>query len=308
MNMRRMISPILMLALVVQLWLACVPAARAQAAGPAAADTVEVEETEVPIMTQLGTTEYKGQTIAHVIYPTLPKYQPMQFKNAKERERYNRLVYNVKKVLPWAKLAKLTIVETYDNAVIYVPNSEFVSTRLINWTRNSRTVRRDVVVGVAYGSDTTLVMKLLASVANGHSDIRKYPAPVVLFSNFGASTLDFTLRFWVRDYDVSVKTASELLFEIDQLFRKNNIEIAFPQMDVHIKDMPPRARSPRDMATRPTAALPDSPADRRAPHGSARPQRPLRNRKPRPGGKLASRPRPAADDDTPTDEDRQLTA
>ena len=203
---------------------------------------------------------------------------------------------------------RATIVETYDNAVIYVPNSEFVSTRLINWTRNSRTVRRDVVVGVAYGSDTTLVMKLLASVANGHSDILKYPAPVVLFSNFGASTLDFTLRFWVRDYDVSVKTASELLFEIDQLFRKNNIEIAFPQMDVHIKDMPPRAKSPRDMATRPTAALPDAPADRRAARGSARPQRPLRNRKPRPGGKLSSRPRPAVDDDTPTDEDRQLTA
>ena len=62
------------------------------------------------------------------------------------------------------------------------------------------------------------------------------------------------------------------------------------------------------MATRPTAALPDSPADRRAPHGSARPQHPLRNRKPRPGGKLAPRPRPAVDDDTPTDEDRQLTA
>lgn len=62
------------------------------------------------------------------------------------------------------------------------------------------------------------------------------------------------------------------------------------------------------MATRPTAALPDSPADRRAPRGSARPQRPLRNRKPRPGGKLASRPRPAVDDDMPTDEDRQLTA
>ena len=58
---------------------------------------------------------------------------------------------------------RATIVETYDNAVIYVPNSEFVSTRLINWTRNSRTVRRDVVVGVAYGSDTTLVMKAIAT-------------------------------------------------------------------------------------------------------------------------------------------------
>lgn len=85
-----------------------------------------------------------------------------------------------------------------------------------------------MVVGVAYGSDTTLVMKLLASVANGHSDILKYPAPVVLFSNFGASTLDFTLRFWVRDYDVSVKTASELLFEIDQLFRQEQYRDRFP--------------------------------------------------------------------------------
>jgi len=65
-------------------------------------------------MTQLGTVEYKGQTIPHVIYPTLPKYAPMQFKDEKERAEYNRLVYNVKKVLPWAKLAKLTIIETYE--------------------------------------------------------------------------------------------------------------------------------------------------------------------------------------------------
>ena len=77
-------------------------------------DTVEVQETEMPIMTQTGTTEYKGQTITHIIFPTLPKYAPREFKNEKEREKYNRLVYNIKKVLPWAKLAKLTIIETYD--------------------------------------------------------------------------------------------------------------------------------------------------------------------------------------------------
>lgn len=74
----------------------------------------EVEDVEVPIMTQLGTTQYKGKTIPHVIFPTLPKYAPMQFSSEKEREEYNRLVYNVKKVLPWAKLAKLTIIETYE--------------------------------------------------------------------------------------------------------------------------------------------------------------------------------------------------
>lgn len=76
------------------------------------ADDTEVQETEVPIMTQVGSTQYKGKTIPHVILPSLPKFAPLTFKNDKEREEYNRLVYNVKKVLPWAKLAKLTIIET----------------------------------------------------------------------------------------------------------------------------------------------------------------------------------------------------
>ncbi len=80
---------------------------------PAKAQT-EVEEVEVPIVTQVGTAQYEGKTIPHVIFPTLPKYAPMQFSSDKEREEYNRLVYNVKKVLPWAKLAKLTIIETYE--------------------------------------------------------------------------------------------------------------------------------------------------------------------------------------------------
>ncbi len=80
---------------------------------PAKAET-EVEEVEVPIITQVGTAQYEGKTIPHVIFPTLPKYAPMQFSSDKEREEYNRLVYNVKKVLPWAKLAKLTIIETYE--------------------------------------------------------------------------------------------------------------------------------------------------------------------------------------------------
>lgn len=74
----------------------------------------EVEETEVPIMTQMGTTQWEGKTITHVILPALPKYGPMTFANDKERQAYNRLVYNVKKVLPWAKLAKLTLIETVD--------------------------------------------------------------------------------------------------------------------------------------------------------------------------------------------------
>ena len=151
---------------------------------------------------------------------------------------------------------RATIVETYDNASIYVPNSEFVSGRLTNWTRSSRTTRRDVVVGVAYGSDTALVMKLLLNAANATENILKYPSPVVLFSDFGASTLDFTLRFWVQDYDLAVSTASNVRLAIERLLREHNIEVAFPQMDVHIKEMPPRALSPRDLARRAPASAP----------------------------------------------------
>lgn len=140
---------------------------------------------------------------------------------------------------------RATMVETYDNALIYVPNSEFVASRLINWTRNSRTVRREIKLGVAYGSDTALVMKLLLAVANGHENVLKYPVPSVTFSDFGASTLDFLLRFWVKDYDVGVSTASDIRLAIEKQFREHRIEVAFPQLDVHIKDMPPRIKSPQ---------------------------------------------------------------
>lgn len=92
----------------------CLLACASPSFAQAPADSTSVEDTEVPIMTQLGEVQYKGQTIPHVIYPTLPKYAPLQFKDEKERAEYNRLVYNVKKVLPWAKLAKLTIIETYE--------------------------------------------------------------------------------------------------------------------------------------------------------------------------------------------------
>ncbi len=115
--LRPILSLTLRLTLVLLLSFVPLTYAKGQATDPTApsktADGQEVEDTEVPVMTQVGTVQYKGKTIPHVIFPTLPKYAPMTFANAKEQEEYNRLVYNVKKVLPWAKLAKLTIIETY---------------------------------------------------------------------------------------------------------------------------------------------------------------------------------------------------
>lgn len=73
----------------------------------------EVGETEIPVETMVGKVDYNGRQILHVVYPALPKYIPITFKSEKERKNYNRLVYNVKKVLPWAKLVRLTVIETY---------------------------------------------------------------------------------------------------------------------------------------------------------------------------------------------------
>lgn len=92
----------------------CAPMLAQQPTDDAGKQNTEVEEVEVPIMTQMGTVQYKGKTIPHIIMPVLPKYAPLTFKNDRERAEYNRLVYNVKKVLPWAKLAKLTIIETVE--------------------------------------------------------------------------------------------------------------------------------------------------------------------------------------------------
>ncbi|GAB1255029.1 mechanosensitive ion channel family protein [Desulfovibrio falkowii] len=138
---------------------------------------------------------------------------------------------------------RATMVETFDNALIIVPNSEFVASRLINWTRNSRTVRKEIKVGVAYGSDTAAVMRILLATANANSNVLKYPPPNVIFADFGASTLDFNLLFWVRDYDVGASTTSAIRLEIEKEFRNQRIEVAFPQLDIHIKEMPPRVKN-----------------------------------------------------------------
>ncbi len=129
-----------------------------------------------------------------------------------------------------------TQVETFDNAVIFVPNAEFLSGKLTNWTRNGRMVRQEVAVGVAYGSDIRLVEELLGQVAKAHPKVLTYPEPVILFNDFAASSLDFRLRFWVGDILHGSGIASEIRKAIDAAFAKAHIEIAFPQMDVHLRE------------------------------------------------------------------------
>ncbi len=154
----------------------------------------------------------------------------------------------------WGTVRKISIrsttVETFDNAVIFVPNSEFVSNRLTNWSRNSLRIRRAINVGVAYGSDVDKVTELLRQAAADHPRVLRDPAPGVQFQDFGPSSLDFVLQVWVDDLNYGGSTASDLRRNIERLFRENSIEMAFPQLDVHVRGVeglpgptPPAAES-----------------------------------------------------------------
>ena len=140
----------------------------------------------------------------------------------------------------WAKVMSVNIrnteVQTFENAKIFLPNSTLIANQVTNWThRNDVRIRRDVLVGVAYGSNVQLVKKLLLEAATEHPAVMSSPEPMVLFSDFGASSLDFTLRFWVRHVDFGLSSCSEIRESIDVKFRENGVEIPFPQMDVHMR-------------------------------------------------------------------------
>ncbi|MCF8087053.1 MAG: mechanosensitive ion channel [Desulfotignum sp.] len=139
----------------------------------------------------------------------------------------------------WGEVLKInvrsTLVQTYDNSTLIIPNSEFISSRVTNWSHKDPYIRRDLKLGVAYGSDTALVETLLLQAADHVKEVVQYPKkPVVQFIDFGESSLDFRLRFWSTINDF-LTAETRLRFEIDRLFRENSVEIPFPQRDVHMK-------------------------------------------------------------------------
>lgn len=123
---------------------------------------------------------------------------------------------------------------TIDDKVVIIPNHIFLTNNLYNWTQNGRLIIDSVAVGVAYGSDVEKVKDLLLEVAMENSKIVKTKKPNVLFNNFGDSSLEFILRFSTKQGFILPIIKSELRFAIDKKFRENNIQIPFPQRDVHI--------------------------------------------------------------------------
>lgn len=123
---------------------------------------------------------------------------------------------------------------TIDNKVLVIPNHLYLTNSLYNWTQNGTTTRESIDVGVAYGSDVEKVKSLLIEAAKNHPSILKDPPPLVLFTEFGDSSLNFKLIVTLNDSFIGAIPRSDLRFEIDRLFRENNITIPFPQRDVHI--------------------------------------------------------------------------
>jgi small-conductance mechanosensitive channel len=123
-----------------------------------------------------------------------------------------------------------------DDVELIVPNSHLVMDSIANWNHNDHKARFNVAVGVAYGSDTELVKKILLEVAAKHSKVVDYPKPFVRFADFGDSSLNFELHFWTFDVFRVLTTQSDLRFGIDKIFRENNIAIPFPQRDLWIRN------------------------------------------------------------------------
>ena len=132
---------------------------------------------------------------------------------------------------------RATTILDHDYRELIVPNKKFITEDVMNWTLSDHKSRLVVKVGVAYGSDTTLVQKTLMKVASRHPLVVRDPEPRAAFCGFGNSTLDFELRVVIPTREMFFKVTHELHMAIDEAFRQKKIEIAFPQQDLHIKNL-----------------------------------------------------------------------
>jgi len=132
--------------------------------------------------------------------------------------------------------ARATTVQTNDNISIIIPNSDFINKEVINWSHNDRRIRYNIPVSVAYKENPRYVRRLLIEVVKENHGVLKHPAPDVLFTEYGESSLDFNVRVWTIEYtDRPMVLKSQLYYAIFKKFQDHHIEIPFPQRDVHIK-------------------------------------------------------------------------
>jgi small-conductance mechanosensitive channel len=130
---------------------------------------------------------------------------------------------------------RATRIRTLNNISIIVPNSQFTSSNIVNWSYGDLRVRLDVEVGVSYASDLELVLQSLKEVALENPKVLKDPEPDVLFRDFGDSSWNMRLRLWIDNPQGHHQIRSDINCAIVRKFREKGIEIPFPQRDLHVR-------------------------------------------------------------------------
>jgi len=132
---------------------------------------------------------------------------------------------------------RATTIVGWDRKELIIPNKEFITGKVVNWTLSDTVIRLIVSVGIAYGSNTRLAREVLKRIVDEHPNVLAEPAPRVIFMGFGDSTLNFDARVYIGSIDHYLSTLDEINEAIDQEFRKAGIEIAFPQRDIHVRSI-----------------------------------------------------------------------
>jgi small-conductance mechanosensitive channel len=141
---------------------------------------------------------------------------------------------------------RATEIETFQRQTVILPNSELINSAVANWTHRNKLGRIEIPVGVAYGSDVRRVHEILLEIASSHPLVLKNPEPFVLFAAFGDSSLDFEIRIFLSDISSGVIVQNDVRFAVLEAFARENIEIPFPQQDIHLKREMPTERWPID--------------------------------------------------------------
>ncbi|ERN42600.1 small-conductance mechanosensitive channel [Rubidibacter lacunae KORDI 51-2] len=128
-----------------------------------------------------------------------------------------------------------TEIITIDRISVILPNSRFLDQNVTNWSHHNPISRLRVPLGIAYGSNMTAVRTALLEVAEEHTSVLSIPNPEVLFMGFGNSSLDLVLLVWIAEPQRQFQIKSDLYFRIDMLFRERDIEVPFPQHDLHLR-------------------------------------------------------------------------
>ena len=134
---------------------------------------------------------------------------------------------------------RATTIMDFDRKELVVPNKEFITGKVMNWTLSDTMLRAVVPVGVNYDADARQVLDLLVKTAREHPDVLKNPPPECEFVNFGDSSLNFELRAFVKDWPTCKKVKNELQIAILHAFRQAGISIPFPQREIHVRNDPP---------------------------------------------------------------------